>query len=69
MLATILRTPVADIISMQIIDTFVYMRKYLSSSNKDSMLVNHENRILKLEESFDRCLLNKHLLFMMLIVS
>lgn len=54
MLATILRTPVADIMSMQIIDAFVYMRKYLSSSNKDSMLVNHENRILKLEESFDK---------------
>ena len=47
MLATILRTPVADIMSMQIIEAFVYMRKYLSSSNKDSMLVNHENRILK----------------------
>ena len=54
MLATILRTPVADIMSMQIIDAFVYMRKYLSSSNKDSMLINHENRILKLEESFDK---------------
>ena len=54
MLATILRTPVADIMSIQIIDAFVYMRKYLSSSNKDSMLVNHENRILKLEESFDK---------------
>ena len=54
MLATILRTPVADIMSMQIIDAFVYMRKYLSSSNKDSMLVNHESRILKLEESFDK---------------
>lgn len=54
MLATILRTPVADIMSMQIIDAFVYMRKYLSSSNSDSMLVNHENRILKLEESFDK---------------
>lgn len=54
MLATILRTPIADIMSMQIIDAFVYMRKYLSSSNKDIMLVNHENRILKLEESFDK---------------
>ena len=53
MLATILRTQVADIMSMQIIDAFVYMRKCLSSSNKDSMLINHENRILKLEESFD----------------
>ncbi len=52
MLATILRTPVADIMSMRIIDAFVYMRKYLSSSN--SMLINRENRILKLEESFDK---------------
>ena len=54
MLATILRTPVADIMSMQIIDAFIYMRRYLSSSNNNSMLINHENRILKLEESFDK---------------
>lgn len=48
MLATILKTQVADVISMRIIDAFVYMRKYLS--NENSMLVNHEERILKLEE-------------------
>ena len=54
MLATILHTSVADIISMKIIDAFIYMRKYLSNENKNSMLVNHEERILKLEESFDK---------------
>lgn len=34
MLATILRTQVADIVSMKIIDAFVYMRKYLAYDNK-----------------------------------
>ena len=54
MLATIIRTEVADIISMQIIDAFVYMRRYLSNDNKNNMLINHEARILKLEESLDK---------------
>ena len=54
MLATILKTPVADIVSMKIIDAFVYMKKYLSFDNKNSIILNHENRILKLEESFDK---------------
>lgn len=52
-LATILRTSVADIVSMKIIDAFVYMRKYLTY-NKDYIILNHEERILKLEESFDK---------------
>lgn len=54
MLATILHTSVADIISMKIIDAFVYMRKYLTYNNKDSIILNHEERILKLEESFNK---------------
>ena len=54
MLATILRTKVADIISMKIIDAFVYMRKYMSYESKNTILINHEERILKLEESFER---------------
>ena len=53
MLATILRTSVADIVSMKIIDAFVYMRKYLTY-NKDYIILNHEEQILKLEESFDK---------------
>lgn len=54
MLATILRTSVADIVSMKIIDAFVYMRKYLTYNNKDSLILNHEELILKLEESFNK---------------
>ena len=54
MLATILHTRVADEISMRIIDAFIYMRRYLSSDNKNTILLNHETRILKLEESFNK---------------
>ena len=54
MLATILKTPVADIVSMKIIDAFVYMKRYLSFEDKTAIILNHENRILKLEESFDK---------------
>ena len=54
MLSSVLKTNIACEMSVKIIRVYVYMRKYLSSSNKDSMLVNHENRILKLEESFDK---------------
>ncbi len=54
MLATVLKTPVADAVSMKIIDAFVYMRRYLSGVTGSNMLVNHEERILKLEEQFNR---------------
>ena len=54
MLATILHTKVADEISMKIIDAFVYLRKYLSNDSKNNILINHEERILKLEESFNK---------------
>ena len=53
-IATILHTRVADEISMRIIDAFIYMRRYLSSDNKNTILLNHETRILKLEESFNK---------------
>lgn len=54
MLATVLKTPVADAVSMKIIDAFVYMRWYLSGVTGSNMLVNHEERILKLEEQFNK---------------
>ena len=54
MLATVLKTDVADIVSMRIIDAFISMRKLLSYDNKSRILVNHENRILQLEDSFDK---------------
>ena len=59
MLATVLHTKVADEVSMKIIDAFVYMRKYLSTNNKNNILVNHKERILKLEESFNKFSSNK----------
>ena len=54
MLATILRTKVASDITMRIIDAFVYIRRYLSDVTGSNMLVNHEERILKLEEQFNK---------------
>lgn len=54
MLATVLKTPVADAVSMRIIDAFVYMRRYLSDVTGSNMLVTHEERILKLEEQFNK---------------
>ena len=54
MFATILHTKVADVISMKIIDAFIYMRKYLSRENSNNILISHEERILKLEESFNK---------------
>ena len=53
-LATILHTKVADVISMKIIDAFIYMRKYLLRENSNNILISHEERILKLEESFNK---------------
>ena len=54
MLATVLKTPVAAAVSMRIIDAFMYMRRYLSGEIGSNMLVNHEERILKLEEQFNK---------------
>ena len=56
MLATVLRTKVAEEVSIRIMDAFVAMKKYVSKDilKNDTILVNHEKRILKLEESFDK---------------
>lgn len=56
MLATVLRTKVAEGISIRIMDAFVAMKKYISKDliENDVLLVNHEKRILKLEESLDK---------------
>ena len=53
MLASVLRTKIAEEVSIRIMDAFVVMKKYFSStaSNND-ILINHENRILKLEDVF-----------------
>ena len=54
MLSSVLKTDVACEMSIKIIRAFVYMRKFLSNENKNSILVNHEERILKLEKSFNK---------------
>lgn len=55
MLATILKSEVAVEVSISIMDAFVKLRRYVSSSLMNSeMLINHENRILKLETTFNK---------------
>ena len=55
MLATILKSDVAVEVSINIMDAFVKLRKYVSNSLMNSeMLINHENRIVKLETAFNK---------------
>ena len=55
MLATVLKSKNATNMTLFIMDAFVYMKKYiLNDSLNSKMLTNHEERILKLEESFDK---------------
>ena len=61
MLASVLRTDVAERISIKIMDVFVNMRHFLISNkniyitlnNINNKLINHENRLLKYDEKFD----------------
>ena len=58
MLSTILKSKVAINITINIIDAFVYMRKYISKNlleknTMNNMLVSHENRITLLESAFE----------------
>ena len=54
MLSSVLKTDIAANMSIKIIRAFVYMRKYLSNDTKNNILINYEERILKLEKSFDK---------------
>ena len=57
MLATILRTKVAEEISIRIMDAFVAMRHYISNGllthNIEYKIIEHDNRIKILEETFN----------------
>ena len=55
MLATILKSKIATQVSIRIMDAFVAMRKYISSDliEHSKMLINHENRLNVLENTFD----------------
>jgi hypothetical protein len=56
MLASVLNTNIADEVSVKIMRAFVIMRRYITTdlSKNNNILINHENRILKLEESFEK---------------
>ena len=56
MISGLLKSDIAVKVNIQIIDAFVKMRKYISSNlyQNEKILINHENRILMLEESFDK---------------
>lgn len=52
MLSGLLKSDIAVKVNIQIIDAFVKMRKYFAIENND-ILINHENRLLKLEQVFN----------------
>ncbi len=59
MLATVLRTPVAEEISIKIMDAFVAMRKYISvslieQSNINNLLFENRKRICLIEDTFSK---------------
>lgn len=54
MLSGLLKNDIAVRVNIQIIDAFVKMRRYFANNiSNNEMLVNHENRILRLEKTFD----------------
>ena len=59
MLATVIRTKVAEEVSIKIMDAFVAMRKYISSNliqqkYINDMVLRHDSQIMILEESFNK---------------
>ena len=59
MLATVLRTPVAEEVSIRIMDAFVLMRKYISTNLMEqkyinSMVLEHDTQIKLLQHSFNK---------------
>ena len=59
MLATVLRTKVAEDISIKIMDAFVKMRHYIGNneyrlSNIETKIIEHDNNIKLLQESFNK---------------
>jgi len=55
MLASVLHTEVAEEVSVKIMRSFVKMRRYFASNkNNNEILMNHENRILTIENTLDK---------------
>lgn len=55
MLSGLLKSDIAVKVNIQIIDAFVKMKRYFASPMlNEKMLINHEERILKLEDEFNK---------------
>lgn len=54
MLATILRTPIAEQVSIAIIDAFVVMRKYISNNDYSIRISNIETKLIDYDIKFDK---------------
>lgn len=55
MLSGLLKSDIAVKVNIQIIDAFVKMRRYFANAiSSEEVLINHENRILRLENTFDK---------------
>ena len=55
MLSGLLKSDIAVKVNIEIIDAFVKMRRYfVNSVNNNEILINHENRLLKLETTLDK---------------
>ena len=55
MLSGLLKSDIAVKVNVQIIEAFVKLRRYVSSSLiNNEILLNHESRILKLENTFNK---------------
>lgn len=60
MLSSVLRTKTAIKVSIIIIDTFVKMRRYFADTqNNNEILINHENRLLKIENTIRKMQTNE----------
>ena len=55
MLSGLLKSDIAVKLNIQIINAFVKMRRYFANTiSSNEILINHENRILRLEKTFDK---------------
>lgn len=55
MLSGLLKSDIAVKVNIQIIDAFVKMRRFISNKHTNNgILINHENRIQRLEETFNK---------------
>ena len=66
MLSTLLKTKVAEEVSIKIMDAFVAMRHYIGNNelrlfNVESKIIEHDKNIKLLQESFDRLEENKEI--------